>query len=245
MKSSTRQKMTVDTARSDMEPVQVKRPVGRPRSEASGNTILAVTLKLLGERGYAGLTIDEIVAQARVSKSTIYRRWPTKEELVVAAFDLLPKLKVPDRGNLITEWVELARQYDRVMHQTPVSSVVPALISEAAHNPALAQRIEATFLRRRLPGRLIVTRAVARGDLPLETDIELATELFWAPLVQRAMFASNLMEVQVFRGMFEVIRAGIWDVHRSELHRKENASPGKPGGAASRSPKSRLIVSRA
>jgi len=204
-----------------------KRPVGRPRSVESGNAILAVTLKVLGERGYGGLTIDEIVTRARVSKSTIYRRWPTKEELVVAAFDLLPKLKVPDRGNLIAEWLELARQYKRVLHQTPQASVVPALLSEAAHNPALAQRIESTFLRRRLPGRVIVTRAVERGDLPLDTDVELATELFWAPLVQRAMFATDMMDPREFYRMFEVIRAGIWQAQRSTLDHKPSAPASK------------------
>jgi AcrR family transcriptional regulator len=242
LKGNRRAQVVVPGADSDGLSLPAKRRVGRPRSEASGNTILTVTLKLLGERGYGGLTIDEVVAQARVSKSTIYRRWPTKEELVVAAFDLLPKLKVPDRGSLIAEWVELARQYERALHQTPVASVVPALISEAAHNPALAQRIEVTFLRRRLPGRLIVTRAVARGELPVETDIELVSELFWAPLVQRAMFAGNHMDTQVFRGMFEVIRAGIWDLHRRQSHARETTSAARRPAATPRASRSRSVT---
>jgi AcrR family transcriptional regulator len=227
LRFNTREKVKA-VAGAAIEPPPAKRPVGRPRSEESGKAILAVTLKLLGERGYGGLTIDEIVAQARVSNSTIYRRWPTKEELVVAAFDLLPKMNVPDRGNLIAECLELARQYDRLLHRTPLASVVPALISEATHNPALAQRLESTFLRRRLTGRLIVMRAVERGDLPLDTDVELATELFWAPLVQRSLFASNLMDVQAFRQMFEVIRAGIWEVHRNALQTRQGTQASKP-----------------
>jgi len=215
-------------------PPGIKRPIGRPRNPQRGDLILSVALQLLGERGYAGLTIDDIVARARVSKTTIYRRWPTKEELVVAAFDLLPELQVVDRGNLIEEFVELARQYIRALHQTPLASVLPGLISEAAHNTALAQRLETTFMRRRLPSRRIVVRGVERGELPPKVDIEVATELFMAPLVQRSLFASDRMSLRAFRTMFEIVLAGILHVH-GEKPRRQRSRPGVVARSGKRS----------
>lgn len=192
-----------------------KRRAGRPRNQEAGDTILATTLQLLGERGYAGLTVDDIVARARVSKSTIYRRWPTKEELVVAAFDLLPELKVPNRGSLIKEFLDLVGQYDRMLHQTPLASVLPGLIAEAAHNEELARQLTVTFGRRREPCKRIVLRAIERDELPPDTDVELAIELFMAPLVQRSMFASHRLNRQDFRNICDITVAGIWGVLKS------------------------------
>ena len=88
---------------------------GRPQDQERGDAILSVTLDILGERGYAGLTVAEIVARARVSKSTIYRRWPTKEELAIAAFDRLPELEVVDRGDLLEELLDLIGQYQQFL----------------------------------------------------------------------------------------------------------------------------------
>ncbi|MFZ1294493.1 MAG: helix-turn-helix domain-containing protein, partial [Pseudomonadales bacterium] len=65
---------------------------GRPRSGASEQAILSATLELLAELGFRAVTVDAIAARAGASKSTIYRRWPTKEYLVIAAFAQTPNL---------------------------------------------------------------------------------------------------------------------------------------------------------
>lgn len=72
-----------------------RRSPGRPRDASREKAILVETLALLGELGFSGLTVDAVVARAKVSKATIYRRWATKEELAIAAFDLLPLIEVP------------------------------------------------------------------------------------------------------------------------------------------------------
>jgi len=62
------------------------RSPGRPRRQESEDAILNAVMLILASDGYTGLTTDKIAALARVSKSTIYRRWPTKEHMVLAAF---------------------------------------------------------------------------------------------------------------------------------------------------------------
>lgn len=182
---------------------------GRPLNHDRGDAILSVTLDILAERGYAGLTVSEIVARARVSKSTIYRRWATEEELAIAAFDRLPDLQVVDRGNLIDELLEIVQQYDRVLHSTPLASVLPGLVSEAMHNPALAERLRITIERRELPGKIVLKRAVERGELPQDTDIDLASELVMGPLVQRSMLGTINLDLDDFRLMLTAIVAGL------------------------------------
>ncbi|WP_162854575.1 TetR/AcrR family transcriptional regulator [Sphingobium estronivorans] len=189
--------------------VPQKKRVGRPQDEERGEAILTVTLDIMGERGYAGLTVAEIVARARVSKSTIYRRWPTKEELAIAAFDRLPELEVMDRGDLLEELLDLIGQYQRVLQSTPLGSVLPGLVSEAAHNPALAQALRATIDRRRQPTKAALRRAVGRGELPPYTDVDQADEIIMAPLLQRSFYAMEQDMLDDFRQMLTIILAGL------------------------------------
>lgn len=209
MKSPAYRKAAGNVSSGKSSVSSVKRPAGRPQDEARGDAILSVTLNILAEKGYAGLTVDEIVARARVSKSTIYRRWPTKEELVIAAFDRLPPIRLVNRGNLLDDLLEIVRQYDRLMHQTPLASVLPALVSESFRNTALATQLRATIERRKLPSKTVLARAIDRGELPPDTDIELAHELMMAPLVQRSFFEADHLDLDEFRKMFSVIIAGL------------------------------------
>src|SRR5574340_993155 len=73
---------------------------GRPRSKESEEAILSATLQILGETGLMGLTIEEVVARARVGKATVYRRWSSKLPLVIDAITTLPELQVPDTGTV-------------------------------------------------------------------------------------------------------------------------------------------------
>lgn len=186
-----------------------KKRVGRPQDQERGEAILGVTLDILGERGYAGLTVAEIVARARVSKSTIYRRWPTKEELAIAAFDRLPELEVVDRGDLLEELLDLIGQYQRLLQSTPLASVLPGLVSEASRNPALAKALRATVDRRRLPTQAALRRAIARKDLPAYTNVEQADEIIMAPLLQRSFYEAQGDMRDDFRQILTIVLAGL------------------------------------
>jgi AcrR family transcriptional regulator len=181
---------------------------GRPPVKEIADNILTVTLDIMGERGYAGLTVDEIVARARISKSTIYSRWSTKEELAIAAFERLPEFQAVDRGNLLDELLDLVAQYARFLQETPLGSVLPGLISEASHNSVLAAALRAAIERRRQPGRTILQRAIERGELPPTTDINFANEIMMAPLVQRS-FLFERINREDFRRILLVIIAGL------------------------------------
>lgn len=211
-----------ETASSESATPEKKR-AGRPQDQERGEAILSVTLDILGERGYAGLTVAEIVARARVSKSTIYRRWPTKEELAIAAFDRLPELEAVDRGDLLEELLDLIDQYQRVLQSTPLGSVLPGLVSEAAHNPALAEALRATIERRRQPTKAALRRAIERQELPSYTNVDQADEIIMAPLVQRSFYAAQSMPDD-FREILTIILAGL----RSPAAQPPSSAKAKP-----------------
>ena len=130
-------------------PALVTRP-GRPRNQATGDAILAATLDLLGRRGYGGLTVYSVIELAGVSSATLYRRWSTKQELVMAAVaSLVPEPTTPDTGTLTGD-------LDAFVHQIAQSiagrreDIAEALASEVKTNPDLAAAMRETFLVPRL-----------------------------------------------------------------------------------------------
>jgi AcrR family transcriptional regulator len=162
---------------------------GRPRNDRCESNILATTMRLLAAQGYWGFTIDMVAAQAHCSKSTIYRRWPSKEQLVMAAFDHgAPPLKDVDKGSLVEDLLDMVLQFVAIVRATPLSNVLPALIGEQARTPALADLLNPWIERRRGPVKAIVQRAIQRGELPKGVDVDLAEDAVMGPVLLRLFF---------------------------------------------------------
>jgi AcrR family transcriptional regulator len=187
---------------------------GRPRSQQSEEAILRATGKLLSSEGYLGLTVSKIAAQARASKSTIYRRWPTKGHLVMAAFDRWPALVPRDKGDLLSDLLDLYQQYLRVHYRAPAGAIVPTLVAERASNPELRSLFDSLMQRRLNPTRVVVKRAIQRGELPADTDLELAVEAVTGAAILRVYFLPTDLSVkaimaQAIRKLFIVQLRGL------------------------------------
>jgi AcrR family transcriptional regulator len=160
---------------------------GRPRSQASEDAILDATLELLSDCGYRDATVEAIALRAGASKSTIYRRWPTKENLVIAAFARSPLLRAPARGDVCAQLSATIEPFARYMQETPLGAVLPVLVAERGRNPTLDQALQPLVRQRREPLGDILSAAIARGELPAGIDIELAQDLLMGPVLQRIM----------------------------------------------------------
>ena len=182
---------------------------GRPRSLESEEAILEATGKLLSSEGYLGLTVSKVAARARASKSTIYRRWPTKEHLVMAAFDRWPTMVPRDRGDLLSDLLDLYQQYLRSHSRAPIGAIVPALVAERVSNPELGVLFDSLMRRRLDPTRVVVRRAIERGELPADTDLELAVEVITAAAVMRVYFLPTDLSVKAMRRLFVVQLRGL------------------------------------
>lgn len=182
---------------------------GRPRSRESEQAILDATMELLSELGYRGVTVDAIAARAGASKSTIYRRWPTKENLVIAAFGQTPLLTPPPRGDVIEQLVEVINQFARAMQDTPLGGVLPALVAERAHNPSLDEALGPLVRQRRQTAVDILKQAVARGELPRGINHELAVDLLTGPVLQRIMVMGQQTDRRFVRQVVQVVCNGL------------------------------------
>jgi len=141
--------------------------IGRPRDRRIDAAVLRATVDLLGETGYADLTVDAIARRAKTSKPAIYRRWPSKAHVVhEAVFPLGAGTELPDTGTLAGDVREMVRRTVDVLTTPAARAALPGLVAEMAADPALHATLLERFadvLTRGLTDRLAA--AQARGEV--------------------------------------------------------------------------------
>jgi AcrR family transcriptional regulator len=162
----------------------IERRPGRPRSEDRDKAIEAAALDLLVEQGYAGLTVEGVAARAGVGKATIYRRWESKLDVVLDAVIHRCQEHVvsPDTGSLRSDLLELFGAMLAKFRRD--GGVMRAFVAEQSRHPELGRAFRDMFLEeRRAAMREVLTRAVERGELAADSDLELLADvggaLFW------------------------------------------------------------------
>lgn len=137
--------------------------------------------------------MDEVAERAAVSKATIYRWWPSKETLALDAlyheWDTAPS-SLPDTGSLRGDLLALVRPWIRRARKRPYARVVAALIEETHSDPEFAKLYRERFVKpRRDPGRALLGRAIARDEIPDDTNVEVALDLLYGALFHRLLHA--------------------------------------------------------
>jgi AcrR family transcriptional regulator len=165
---------------------------GRPRDGALDERILEQVLDLLGSRGYAGLTLDELAVRSGVAKSTILRRWPSKAAVAAAGVErlTLQSVDVPDFGTL-------HRDLHALVHGAVDTFVrgrgqfIPRLLREAGHHPEITDLLHAVLHTRRQAYRRVLARAIARGELDPTVDQELLIDMLIGPVWTRLLITRD------------------------------------------------------
>src|SRR4051794_9374855 len=154
--------------------------------------LLAVTLELLQEHGYARLTLAAVATTARASKATLYRRWPTKAELVLAAFvEGTRQVAVdPDTGTLRDDLLQLAEQI--CAHVTTHAGTIRAVLVETSRSVELDAMMQEQFLdqRKALMSR-VLARAVDRGEIRASAVTEELWDVLPGYLIYRTVLTGN------------------------------------------------------
>jgi AcrR family transcriptional regulator len=140
-------------------------------------------------RGYSAVSIDDIAARAGVHKTTIYRRWATKDKLLVDAVrDLLDMpAPTPDTGSIETDLREFARWIVLVLTSDVGVAAVSVLFSDASRLPEIAYLKRDFFVERHKVADLMVQRAITRGEVPIGTDSRELIGLVAAPIYYRLL----------------------------------------------------------
>lgn len=151
--------------------------------------LLTAVLDVLRKTGYDGLTIDAVAALAHASKQTVYRRWPSKADLVVAAFGnaVSPAPAPVDTGQLRDDLLVLFGVLHREL--TDLGDVISGLVGEQRRNTKLAAAIREGYLQARVHlVREVFERARARGELTEDVELNLVGELAPAMLLFHGLF---------------------------------------------------------
>jgi AcrR family transcriptional regulator len=183
---------------------------GRPRNEACTGEILEAALRLVAEVGIAGLTMDAVARRAGVGKATIYRRWSSKEALMLDAWmSCVRTPEVPDTGTLQGDLELLLGGVDRPFSDAELQRVFPQMIAAAKVNPDVADAYREFIAQRRAPLQTVLQRAVARGEIDRDADLQVIHDLLVAPLMYRWMVSDAPIDDSVIRQIIAVVTAGI------------------------------------
>ena len=182
---------------------------GRQRSQAADDAILAATLDLLRVHGYRGLTMSGVIERSGVSSATLYRRWPTKQALVVAALRTLTADPSPaDSGSLAGDLEALVKRIARTIAGR--DALYGALATEVADDDEVKAMNRQAFIEPRLEQvRCILDRAVARGEITDRPADDVALSLVVGPLYHRAFVLDERLTPAFQKRVVAQVLAGL------------------------------------
>ncbi|MEV0390297.1 TetR/AcrR family transcriptional regulator [Nonomuraea sp. NPDC050643] len=172
-----------------MRPRQDDKRGGRPRDPQIGQAVLGATLDVLDETGYARLAIEEVARRSGTTKPAIYRRWPDRRRLALAALAArLGTLRAPDTGCTLCDLNEGIGVFVAAFRRIRPDVLGP-LLADCAAEPELRETFMATLFEppRAAVGEMI-DRAVSRGDLRADLDRALVLDLLGSLVHYRALF---------------------------------------------------------
>ena len=152
------------------------------------SAITEAVLDELATQGYARLSMEAVAKRAGVGKSALYRRWPSKQDMVIAVLSQfsVPLAEVPHTGSLRGDLLATLHAVQDWLTHPRFATILPDLTAEAMRNPTLAAAIQATIGEpRRALGAATLRRAIDRGELPADLNLELALDLAAAPVYWR------------------------------------------------------------
>ena len=184
--------------------------IGRPRDERADKAILSATLELMAESGVHDLRVDDVASRAGVGKATIYRRYRSKDELIMAAVaGLVSEITVPDTGETRADLLALMQGAVRVYRGSVEAGVMPNLVEAMSRDAELARLVRERFLTgRRAALQAVLERGIERGDLRADLDVDLALDVLGGPLFYRLLITGGPIDEQLAEGVVELILRG-------------------------------------
>ena len=161
----------------------------RPADEVRADVLRAVGALLLTE-GSAGLTFERVARVAGVSKTTLYKWWPSKGALALDGYfhAVEPALAFPDTGDIRADLISQLRAFAKVMTQTPGGRVLAELIGESQTDPDLARAYRELYsAERRRFACVRMQQAQAAGQIRPEVDVRVLVDQLWGAVYHRLL----------------------------------------------------------
>ncbi len=187
---------------------------GRPRSQEADRAILEAAAQVLAERGLSGMSIEEVASRAGVGKTTIYRRWTSRGTLALDAFlaEFQGQQPPPDTGSLRGDLLAALRAWIRSVTRTSAGPILAGLIAESQLDPVLgAAWRERVVQRLRDQHKVMLNRAIERGEIPAGTDQEVVLDLLFGAAYHRLLHGHQPLTDTFARQVVDLIVAGLQD----------------------------------
>ncbi|WP_439673603.1 TetR/AcrR family transcriptional regulator [Embleya sp. MST-111070] len=207
-------------ATSDVRPITTGR--GRPRDHRIDEAVLAATMRLLEEGGYADFTLEGVAVRAGTTKPAIRRRWPSRRHLVIDALvTAMGEAPTPDTGCTHCDLIVGIATLTTAFAGPGTRRVWPALVADLAADPALAQTFFARlFDPRRAATAAALRRGITRGDIRPDTDLDLLLDLLASTTYYRALFGHLPITDTLAEDIVMIVMSGVaTDTWRAEHER--------------------------
>ncbi len=157
-------------------PAPVARRRGRPRDTSADERILQAAGRLILERGFDKVTVDDVASMARAGKATVYRRWASKEDLAVAALELLyrQELPMPDTGSVRKDLGEYFRHVLDFVNSPSGAAFIRMSMGEALRDPRIAALYESATASQERHVHALLQRGIERGEIRADAPVEYA-----------------------------------------------------------------------
>jgi AcrR family transcriptional regulator len=178
------------------ETTGARRPPGRPRNEEADREIVAATLRQLAEQGYDRLSIESVAAEADVTRATVYRRYPTKAELVCAALTTYPDYERSDEpGDVRTYLVHLMTMFRNGIQLCDGVAICSSLYLNRGQHPEMLDEFRSTIVEpRMLHMRTVLETAAAGGRVRAGVDVEMVVSMLFGAGIQHVLTGGVLEE---------------------------------------------------
>ena len=189
-------------------------PRGRPRSATSQKAILATAIEILLEQGLTSMSMDDLAKRAGVSKATIYRWWASKELLALDALATEWAQPTPspdlDTGSLRGDLLARIRPWLGQLNQKPYERVIAGLLAQTQTNPQFAKLYRERFVApRRDETRKLLLRAIDRGEIGADTNLEVTLDLLYGPIYHRLLHRHAPLNDQFATQVIDAVIAAI------------------------------------
>jgi AcrR family transcriptional regulator len=190
---------------------------GRPRDTGVDQRVLDVAWDLLLTGGYVGLNVDDVAERAAVAKTTLYRRWPTKDHLIVAVITrMMADVTVPDTGDLRSDLTEFAvslanrlNLYRRAGRSDGVSAgLAGELVAAAARHPDIGDLVRAMQARRHGLALARLRRAGESEGLRPDADHAVMVEQVAGPIYYRVLITGATVDRSYAERLVSAVLAG-------------------------------------
>jgi AcrR family transcriptional regulator len=181
-----------------------------PRVERSQAAVLEAAKAILLEGGVAALTVEAVVERSGVARSTIYRHWDSRRELLVAALEvMLPNPRDPEiEGPLRDRLIALGEMHIERLRNAPWAAAMPTFLEATSRDPELAGVRERIVEANSGPTRRTLELAIERGELPADTEISEAIAQIAGPVLFRHLIVCDPLDKEFVRRNVDRFLAG-------------------------------------